>query len=50
MEVAESENDLVTQDMLIACKGAVEKNIWMLQAKLGKSPEVDTVKIEVKIS
>ncbi|MFC0234107.1 DNA starvation/stationary phase protection protein [Vagococcus entomophilus] len=49
IEVSGEEGDDVTQDMLIACKGAVEKNIWMLQAKLGKSPEVDTVEIEVKI-
>ncbi len=49
IEDSGEENDHVTQDMLIACKGPVEKNIWMLQAKLGKSPEVDTVKIEVKV-
>src|SRR5699024_356258 len=50
IEVTGDESDDVTQDMLIEFKGAVEKNIWMLQAKLGKAPEVDTIKVDVKIN
>ncbi|AIM25373.1 DNA starvation/stationary phase protection protein [Melissococcus plutonius] len=41
IEVSGNENDLSTQDILIAHKAALEKNIWMLQAKLGKAPEID---------
>ena len=40
IEYAGSENDPVTEDMLIAFKGAVEKNIWMLQAELNNPPKL----------
>ena len=35
------EGDDVTQDMFIEFKGAVEKKIWMVQAKLGRAPELN---------
>lgn len=38
--LASSEEDSVTEDMLIEFKGAVEKNIWMLQAELTESPNL----------
>lgn len=46
IDVAGEEGDDVTQDMFTGFKGAVEKKIWMLQAKLGRAPELhlhDTV-------
>lgn len=49
IELTGDEGDDTTQDILIGFKGQVEKKIWMLQAKLGKAPEVDSVEIEVNI-
>lgn len=46
IDVTGEEGDDVTQDMFIAFKGAIEKKIWMVQAKLGRAPELhlhDTV-------
>ncbi len=40
IKTAGSEDDQVTEDMLIEFKGAVEKNIWMLQAELNKAPNL----------
>lgn len=40
IEVAGEEEDNVTEDMFIEFKGATEKRIWMLQAHLGKAPEL----------
>ncbi|CAI3483183.1 DNA starvation/stationary phase protection protein [Enterococcus cecorum] len=41
IEVSAEEGDDVTQDMFIEFKGAVEKKIWMVQAKLGRAPELN---------
>ena len=41
IEVSGEEGDDVTQDMFIEFKGAVEKKIWMVQAKLGRAPELN---------
>lgn len=41
IEVSGEEGDDSTQDIFIANKTDIEKNIWMLQAKLGKAPGVD---------
>lgn len=41
IEVAGEEEDNVTEDMFIDFKGATEKRIWMIQAHLGKAPELD---------
>lgn len=38
IDVSGKENDLCTQDMLIADKTAIDKTIWMLQAFLNKAP------------
>ena len=41
IDVAGDEGDDSTQDIFIASKTDIEKNIWMLQAKLGKAPGID---------
>lgn len=41
IDVSGEEGDDCTQDIFIANKTEIEKNIWMLQAKLGKAPEID---------
>ncbi|MDR0921701.1 MAG: DNA starvation/stationary phase protection protein [Lactobacillales bacterium] len=41
IEVSEKEGDLVTNGIFIDSKGDFEKTIWMLQAELGKAPEID---------
>lgn len=41
IDVTSDEGDDPTQDMFIEFKTAVEKKIWMLQAKLGKAPGID---------
>lgn len=41
IEVSGDEGDDSTQDIFIANKTDIEKNIWMLQAKLGKAPGID---------
>ncbi|MGM0219120.1 Dps family protein [Enterococcus sp. AZ126] len=41
IEVSGEEGDDSTQDIFIANKTDLEKNIWMLQAKLGKAPGID---------
>jgi len=41
IEVSGEEGDDCTQDIFIANKTDIEKNIWMLQAKLGKAPGID---------
>lgn len=41
IEVTGEEEDNVTQDMFIGFKSATEKRIWMIQAQLGKAPELD---------
>lgn len=41
IEVSGEEGDDSTQDIFIANKTDIEKNIWMLQAKLGKAPSID---------
>ncbi|EOL45050.1 Dps family protein [Enterococcus caccae] len=41
IEVSGEEGDDSTQDIFIANKTDIEKNIWMLQAKLGKAPGID---------
>ncbi|WP_314061627.1 Dps family protein [uncultured Vagococcus sp.] len=38
IEAAGEEGDNVTEDMFINFKGIVEKQIWMLTAKLGREP------------
>lgn len=40
IKVAGSEDDQVTEDMFITFKGAIEKNIWMLQAELNQAPHL----------
>lgn len=40
IDVSGEEEDNVTQDIFIGCKTEIEKNIWMLQAKLGKAPGI----------
>lgn len=40
IEVAGEEGDNVTEDLCINFKGAVEKTIWMLTAKLGQAPNI----------
>lgn len=49
MELSAQEGDDATNDLLVGFQRDIEKNIWMLQAKLKKAPEVDSVKIEVNI-
>lgn len=41
IDVSGEEGDDSTQDIFIANKTDIEKNIWMLQAKLGKAPGID---------
>lgn len=41
IDVSGEEGDDCTQDIFIANKTEIEKNIWMLQAKLGKAPGID---------
>jgi len=41
IEVAGEEGDDPTQDIFIEFKTATEKRIWMIQAHLGKAPEID---------
>ncbi|OTN88680.1 dps family protein [Enterococcus sp. 7E2_DIV0204] len=41
IDVSGDEGDDSTQDIFIANKTDIEKNIWMLQAKLGKAPGID---------
>ncbi len=43
IEEANEEGDSVTEDLFIACKAAVDKKVWMIQAKLGKAPNLDKV-------
>ena len=41
IEVSGEEGDDCTQDIFIAKQNRHRKNIWMLQAKLGKAPGID---------
>lgn len=41
IDVSGEEGDDSTQDIFIANKTDIEKNVWMLQAKLGKAPGID---------
>lgn len=41
IEVSGAEGDDSTQDIFIEFKTATEKRIWMIQAHLGKAPEID---------
>lgn len=41
IEVAGEEGDNVSEDIFIGGKTELEKNIWMVQAKLGKAPGID---------
>ena len=41
IDVSDKEKDFSTQDIFIGFKTAIEKKIWMLQAELGKAPEID---------
>ncbi len=41
IEVSGEEGDDATQDIFIGFKTATEKRIWMIQAHLGKAPEID---------
>lgn len=41
IEVSGEEGDDCTQDIFIEHKTALEKNIWMLQAKLDQAPGID---------
>lgn len=41
IEVSGEEGDDTTQDIFIGFKTATEKRIWMIQAHLGKAPEID---------
>lgn len=41
IQISDEENDLVSQDMLIAIKGDVDKRIWMIQGDLGKAPGLE---------
>lgn len=41
IQVSDEENDLISQDMLIAIKGDVDKRIWMIQGDLKKAPGLD---------
>ncbi|WP_205601319.1 DNA starvation/stationary phase protection protein [Virgibacillus sp. YIM 98842] len=36
IEIADKEGDAVTEDLMTDYKGSIDKNIWMLQAYLGK--------------
>lgn len=39
--VADTENDLSTQDLFIGFKRDLEKRIWMLRAELNQAPDID---------
>lgn len=41
IDVSEDEKDYSTQDMFIGFKTATEKRLWMIQAELGKAPQID---------
>ena len=41
IDVTGEEGDDPTQDIFIEFKTATEKRIWMIQAHLGKAPEID---------
>ncbi|WP_125604694.1 Dps family protein [Lapidilactobacillus bayanensis] len=41
IEISGAEGDDSTQDIFIEFKTATEKRIWMIQAHLGKAPEID---------
>lgn len=41
IDVSDKEKDLGTQDIFIGFKTAIEKKIWMLQAELNNSPQID---------
>lgn len=38
IKLTDQQEDFVSNDMLIAIKQTIDKNIWMLQAYLGKKP------------
>ena len=40
IKAAGDEGDQVTEDLFISFKGAIQKNIWMLQAELGQAPNL----------
>ncbi|KRL63616.1 Dps family protein [Lactobacillus psittaci] len=41
LETADKEGDAATNDIFTGFKAANDKRIWMLQAELGKAPEID---------
>lgn len=41
IEVAGKEEDNISEDLAIGFKAEIEKTIWMLQAELGQSPQID---------
>lgn len=43
IDVSEKEGDDVTNDLFIGLKGAIEKNIWMVSATLGKESRVEAL-------
>lgn len=41
IEITDKEKDYSTQDIFIGFKTATEKRLWMIQAELGQSPQID---------
>lgn len=41
IDIAGEEEDSVSEDLCVGFKTAIEKRIWMVQAQLGKAPEID---------
>lgn len=48
IEVSGEEGDDSTQDIFIGFKTDTEKRIWMIQAHLGKAPQIDPSKSRVR--
>src|SRR5699024_3112318 len=40
-QISDEEGDLVSQDILLDTKGAVDKRIWMIQGDLGSAPGLE---------
>jgi|SRR5690625_31317 len=40
-QISDKEGDLVSQDILLDTKGAVDKRIWMIQGDLGSAPGLE---------
>lgn len=49
IDISGDEGDDVSQDIFIGAKADAEKKLWMLQAELGKEPEVTNQNIDINL-